>query len=360
MQYFENSQSIKLKTLDTDLKSTIFGQDHAIDAVVDMLTINTAGLGDDNKPIASFLFTGPTGVGKTELVITLAKSLGMHFERFDMSEYADDYSYRNLIGAQKGLVGYDEGGLLTNAIDKNPSTILLLDEIEKAHPAIYDTFLQVLDYATLKDSSGQAVSFKKTIIIMTSNLDGKTRRGIGFGSSSSKENSEELSLFLRPEFRNRIDKILHFNTLSSTMIVSVVEKFVGDLKERLLKKRIVLTISELALNHLIKLGFDEGMGARSVKRAINDEFKKYISREMLFGKLTYGGKVTVDIKDEAFTYEFEENKSDTPRINQNSLYDFSTAEEAMAYAKNNPGVAISRSADGTGYSIKKKVANHAR
>jgi len=344
MQDFENSQSIKLKTLDSDLKNTIFGQDHAIDAVVDMLTINTVGLGDDNKPIASFLFTGPTGVGKTELVISLAKSLGMHFERFDMSEYADDYSYRNLIGAQKGLVGYDEGGLLTNAISENPSTVLLLDEIEKGHPSVYDTFLQVLDYATLKDSAGQAVSFKETIIIMTSNLDGKTTRGIGFGNgSSSKENSEELSLFLRPEFRNRIDKILHFNTLSNTMIVSVVEKFVCDLKARLVKKRIDLTVSELALDHLIKLGFDQGMGARSVKRAINDEFKKHIAKEMLFGTLSNGGKVTVDVIDGVFSYDFKEKKCD-----------FKTADEAMAYAKKNPGVVIGRFTNGAGYSIKGK------
>ena len=254
----------KLHKMPEHLKGRIFGQDHVIDSVVDMITINLAGLGDDNKPIASFLFTGPTGVGKTELAIEIAKYLDMHFERFDMSEYADDSSYRNLIGGHKGLVGYEEGGLLTNAINEHPFSVLLLDEIEKADPAIYNTFLQVFDYATLKDTKGNATDFSNTIIIMTSNLGTNEKRGIGFGESKNIHKGSAVINFLTPEFRNRIDKILHFNTLTEDMIEPVVDKFLDDLSAKLLNIHISLSISDDARKYLIDLGFESNMGARSL------------------------------------------------------------------------------------------------
>ena len=240
----------QLENMPQYLKNRIFGQDHIIDSIMEMLTINIAGLGDDNKPIATFLFTGPTGVGKTELAIELAKYLDMHFERFDMSEYADDASYRNLIGGHKGLVGYEEGGLLTNAITEHPFSLLLLDEIEKADKAIYNTFLQVFDYATLKDSKGNVTDFSNTIIIMTSNLGVTEKRGIGFGENTNVHKGSAVVDFLTPEFRNRIDKILDFNTLTEDMIEPIVKKFLNDLSLKLSKKDIDLSISDKARDTL--------------------------------------------------------------------------------------------------------------
>ncbi len=336
--------------LESSLKNRIFGQDNVIEEVVNTLYISMAGLQELNKPIASFLFTGSTGVGKTELVKELAKELDMHLERFDMSEYADEYSARNLTGGQKGLVGYEDGGLLTNAIKNNPNSILLLDEVEKAHKDIYNTFLQVLDYGTLTDTKGEKVDFSKTIIIMTSNL------GV--------EEKLKVNEFMTPEFRNRIDKILNFNNLTKELSINIITKFLNDFSQTLKKQNIQLTITDRAKEYLNDIGFDPKMGARSVKRAINNEFKTHISKEILFGKLRHGGKVSIDYITDNFIYSY----SDTNRAKNSSSnsfktpfdkdfipsdFDFETYEESMSYAKNNPNISITRASSGYGYIINK-------
>jgi ATP-dependent Clp protease ATP-binding subunit ClpA len=345
----------QLEEMPKYLKNRIFGQDHIIDSIMDMLTINIAGLSDDNKPMGTFLFTGPTGVGKTELAIEISKYLGMHFERFDMSEYADDSSYRNLIGGHKGLVGYDDGGLLTNAITEHPFSVLLLDEIEKADKAIYNTFLQVFDYATLKDTKGNVTDFSNTIIIMTSNLEVTEKRGIGFGENKNVHIHSEVVDFLTPEFRNRIDKILHFNTLTEDMIEPVVDKFLDGLSMKLSSRNITLHISDPARGHLTYIGFESAMGARSVKRMINNEFKKNISKEILFGTLKQGGEITIDIEEKEFIYKYlplTESEIQSELFKNQIIYNFETAEEAHTYAKHHPGTVIARAASGVGYVIK--------
>jgi len=356
----------KLKDLASFLKTRIFGQDHVIDAVCDMITISVAGLRDDNKPIATFLFSGPTGVGKTELAIELANYMGIHFERFDMSEYADDSSYRNLIGGDKGLVGYEDGGLLTNAISKNPLSVLLLDEIEKADKRIYNTFLQIFDYARLTDTKGNTVDFSGTIIIMTSNLGATEQRGIGFGDNVTQSKEHAVAEFLSPEFRNRIDKIIHFYSLTKEMIIPVVDKFIGELEEKLLEKEITLTLTKAARDYLIEMGFDSQMGARSVKRAINTEFKRVLANEILYGKLNYGGEVNIDYlkQTEGFAYEFKEKNTYFPPFEElvfqieEQECDFLGVEDAQEYAKANPGAVVVRASSGNGYIIKNRAAIH--
>ena len=337
--------------LDTHLKSRIFGQDHVINAVIDMISISTAGLSDSSKPIASFLFTGPTGVGKTEFAKELASCLKMNFVRFDMSEYADEYSARNLTGGQAGLEGYKEGGLLTNAIIKNPISVLLLDEIEKADKAVLNTFLQVLDYGTLTDTKGKKADFTNTIIIMTSNLGASDQNGIGFGNNNLYKGSAVIN-YLTPELRNRIDKILEFNKLTKEMITHITEKFLKDLSNQLSKKRFGLHITEEAKNALNDIGFDPNMGARSVSRAINSEFKKEISRILLSANDKYG-TILIDYVEGEFTYLFNTiNVSTSEKTlfeTEEKDYEFETAEEAQEYAKNNIGTIIKRAPKGVGF-----------
>ena len=293
-----------IRNLSKNLKKRIFGQDHIIDAVVNTININMAGLGDTNKPIASFLFSGPTGVGKTELAKELAKLLNIHFERFDMSEYADEYSARNLTGGQMGLVGYEDGGLLTNAIKENPNCVLLLDEIEKADKAVYNTFLQVLDYGKLTDTKGNTADFSNTIIILTSNLGSTEKRGIGFGENHNTHKESAVKDYLTPEFRNRIDKMLEFKSLDSDMAKLIIDKYLSDFAEILEGKRISIEVTEKAKILLNTVGFDSGMGARSVLRSINNNFKQKISNEILFGELSKGGKVIIDVDGNSFKYIF--------------------------------------------------------
>jgi ATP-dependent Clp protease ATP-binding subunit ClpA len=349
-----------LDGMSKNLKGKIFGQDHVVDSVVDMINISLAGLGENNKPIATFLFTGPTGVGKTELAIEIANYMRMNFERMDMSEYADEYAYRNLIGATAGLVGYEEGGLLTNAISEEPHSVLLLDEIEKAHPDICNTFLQVFDYATLKDSQGKVTDFSRTIIIMTSNLGANEARGIGFGNTNIHKESAVVD-FLTPEFRNRIDKMLHFNALTIETIEPIVEKFIYELQEKLTRKYISLDVSSEAKKYLTYKGFVSDMGARSVKRAINDEFKKHLSKEILYGELRNGGNVQIDRVENGFTYTYESlNFKDANEIVKRVRatyfpHDFETAQEALVYAKSNPGTVVGRTQSGAGYTIKSEI-----
>lgn len=355
-----SSQS-KPINLSTKLKSRIFGQDHIIDEVVDMLYIGMAGLGDKKKPIASYLFAGPTGVGKTELSKELAKSLEIDFIRFDMSEYADEYSARNLTGGQKGLVGYEEGGLLTNAIREKPNCVLLLDEIEKADILVYNTFLQVLDYGVLTDTKGIAADFTKTIIIMTSNLGSNEKRGIGFGENQNIYRESAVINFLTPEFRNRIDKMLEFAPLDAQTAMLVTEKYLEDFSQILKPKKISLHVSVEAKELLIVIGFISGMGARSVIRSINNHFKQNISREIIFGKLSDGGEVNIDAGEDGFIYKYlsasEKNNDQVQDLFSQPVneYDFKTAQEAHEYAKQNPGVAVARAESGTGYVIKDDI-----
>ncbi len=344
-----------LRDLSKNLKSRIFGQDHIVDTVVDMLNINMAGLGDDRKPIASFLFTGPTGVGKTEFAIELAKNLNLYFERFDMSEYADEYSARNLTGGSKGLVGHEEGGLLTNAINENPNCVLLLDEIEKADKVIYNSFLQVLDYGTLTDTQGNKTDFTNTIIIMTSNLGANENRGIGFGERENIHRESAVVEFLTPEFRNRLDSMLEFSRLTDDMIMKVTEKYLSDFSGKLSSQNISLEISEEAKIVLNDIGFDPSMGARSVQRAINNEFKRNISREILFGALQDGGSVGIDVDTEGFKYSYNfacsDDLEEIEYKYEDMECDFETAKEALSYAKSNVGVWITRAVSGYGYDI---------
>lgn len=347
----------KLRKMPEYLKSRIYGQDQVIDNVVDLITINLAGLGDKNKPIASFLFTGPTGVGKTELAKEIAKYLDMHFERFDMSEYADEYSARNLTGGQKGLVGYDDGGLLTNAIKNNPNCVLLLDEIEKAHKAVYNSFLQVLDYGTLTDTQGNKTDFRNIIIIMTSNLGANEQKSIGFGEKENSCTEYAVAEFLTPEFRNRLDMMLEFNKLGKDITIKVIGKYLDDFSNILKDRNIVLEVSQQAKMTLNVIGFNPAMGARSVQRAINNEFKKNISKEILFGELRNGGNVNIGIENKSFIYSYKPkpNNEQTNMASSDKIveYDFETAEEALSYAKNNVGTRITRARSGYGYNIVK-------
>lgn len=343
------SKSNSHTALESYLKNRIFGQDHIITEVVKTLYISLAGLGNENKPVASFLFTGPTGVGKTEFAIELAKVLGYHMERFDMSEFADDYSARNLTGGNKGLVGYEDGGLLTNAIMENPECVLLLDEIEKADKVVYNTFLQVLDYGKLKDTQGRCADFTKTIIIMTSNLGATEKRGIGFGANENLYKEYAVSEFLTPEFRNRIDKILEFNPISQKIAGHITDKFLSDFSHTLKQKKILLEVTPEARQLISELGFSSEMGARSVYRAINNEFKSRISEEILFGCLHNGGTAQIHRKDNALSFDFSRSHSHKSKENECT---FKYAEEAHAYAKANPGVIITRAPSGFGYVVK--------
>jgi len=328
------------------LKNRIFGQDHVIDHVIEMLSISLAGLGDDTKPIASFLFTGPTGVGKTELAKELAQALNKKLIRFDMSEYADEYSARNLTGGSAGLVGYEEGGLLTNAVREAPNCVLLLDEIEKAHQKIFNSFLQVLDYGTLTDTKGNKADFTKAVIIMTSNLGAREQNGIGFGNKDLYKHTAVLE-FLSPEFRNRLDKIVEFNKLTPEMVVHITDKFIKDFSTQLSKRGIRLVVTSEAKDALNEIGFDPNMGARSVLRAINTEFKQKISR-MLLDVITQPEVIVIDYTNEQFSYVF---RSSTPSLFdvEEVDYDFATAEEAQEYAKKHLGTVITRSPSRVGY-----------
>lgn len=359
MKYNAKENHAAIKGLSDNLKSKIFGQDHVVDEVVDTLMVSYAGLGDSKKPIASFLFAGPTGVGKTEFAIELSKHLGMHLARFDMSEYSDDYSSRNLIGSHKGLVGYEEGGVLTNAIRKHPKSVLLIDEMEKAHPTIYDIFLQILDYGTLTDTQGEKIDFTQTIIIMTTNLGANSQRRMGIASMQSDDTGEAIAEFLRPEFRNRFDKMLKFNHIDESVVLSIAEKYLGDLSHKLGEKGIDMVVTDEAKKALVSLGYDRDMGARSMLRAINYGFKEYIAKEILFGELSGGGSVDIDISDEGFAYRYTplHREGTSPRSDRNGAleYDFSNAYEAQAYAKAHPGVFVTRSACGKGYVISRDL-----
>jgi ATP-dependent Clp protease ATP-binding subunit ClpA len=291
----------RLQTLDRDLKATVFGQDPAIDALAAAIKMSRSGLGKPDKPIGAFLFSGPTGVGKTEVARQLAFILGIELIRFDMSEYMERHAVSRLIGAPPGYVGFDQGGLLTEAVTKKPHAVLLLDEIEKAHPDIFNILLQVMDHGTLTDNNGRKADFRNVIVIMTTNAGATElqKRAIGF-SDSRKPGDEmnEIRRMFTPEFRNRLDSIISFGALDEQIILRVVDKFLMQLEEQLHEKKVEAIFTEALREMLAKKGFDPLMGARPMQRLIQDTIRKALADELLFGRLVGGGRVTVDV-DEA-------------------------------------------------------------
>ncbi|MBI5739643.1 MAG: ATP-dependent Clp protease ATP-binding subunit ClpA [Nitrospirae bacterium] len=299
----------KLKRLEDDLKNAVFGQEEAIHSLASSIKRSRAGLGAADRPIGSFFFVGPTGVGKTEVSKTIASVLGIQFIRFDMSEYMEKHTVSRLIGAPPGYVGFDQGGLLTDAIRKHPHSVLLLDEIEKAHPDIFSILLQIMDYATLTDNNGKKADFRNVILIMTSNA-GTTEmnRGvIGFGDRAKDTRSKGLDAINRlfsAEFRNRLDAIITFNSLTPEIMVKVVEKFINELRLQLVGKKVEITVSDAARKRLAERGYDPQLGARPLGRLIQKEIRDVLSEEILFGKLIKGGKVFIDVADGKFNFEY--------------------------------------------------------
>ncbi|HIP54418.1 MAG TPA: ATP-dependent Clp protease ATP-binding subunit ClpA [Sulfurimonas autotrophica] len=282
--------------LEDRLRERVIGQDRAVETVAKAIKISKAGLTPQNKPIASFLFSGPTGVGKTELAIALSETLGIHFEKFDMSEYMEKHALSRLVGAPPGYVGYEQGGLLTEAIKRHPYTILLLDEIEKAHPELINILLQIMDSATLTDNNGYKADFQNVILIMTSNIGAQARNVMGFNKDESLSKNEELKSFFTPEFRNRLDAIIEFDQLSQTVIEGVVKKFIAELNKELKKKKITVTASKEAIKFIAEKTYSSEMGARPLKRYIKDNITDKLSDEILFGKLKNGGEVEVIVE----------------------------------------------------------------
>ena len=300
----------KLQTLERDLKSVVFGQDPAIEALSSAIKMSRAGLGKTDKPIGSFLFSGPTGVGKTEVAKQLAYILGIELIRFDMSEYMERHAVSRLIGAPPGYVGFDQGGLLTEAITKKPHAVLLLDEIEKAHPDVFNVLLQVMDHGTLTDNNGRKADFRNVIIIMTTNAGAEAMTKSTIGFTTKREQGDEMADIKRlftPEFRNRLDAIVNFGALNEDIILRVVDKFLLQLEGQLSEKKVEVTFTDDLRKHLAKTGFDPQMGARPMARLIQDTIRRALADELLFGKLANGGKVTIDLDaDDKVTLRFEE------------------------------------------------------
>ncbi|MBL8378601.1 MAG: ATP-dependent Clp protease ATP-binding subunit ClpA [Burkholderiales bacterium] len=291
----------KLATLDRDLKNVVFGQDAAIDALAASIKMARSGLGNPQKPIGNFLFSGPTGVGKTEVARQLAYTMGIELIRFDMSEYMERHAVSRLIGAPPGYVGFDQGGLLTEAITKKPHAVLLLDEIEKAHPDVFNILLQVMDHGTLTDNNGRKADFRNVIIIMTTNAGAESLQKATIGFTNSKQAGDEMADIKRlftPEFRNRLDAIISFKALDTEIIMRVVDKFLMQLEQQLHEKKVEAIFTDALRRHLAKKGFDPLMGARPMSRLIQETIRKALADELLFGKLVSGGKVTVDLEGE--------------------------------------------------------------
>jgi ATP-dependent Clp protease ATP-binding subunit ClpA len=299
-----------LRNLGDRLKMLVFGQDKAIEALTEAIKMSRAGLGQDHKPVGSFLFAGPTGVGKTEVTVQLSKALGIELLRFDMSEYMERHTVSRLIGAPPGYVGFDQGGLLTDAVIKHPHAVLLLDEIEKAHPDVFNLLLQVMDNGTLTDNNGRKADFRNVVLVMTTNAGVREteRKSIGLiHQDNSTDAMEEIKKIFTPEFRNRLDNIIWFDHLSTDVIHQVVDKFIVELQVQLDQKGVSLEVSQEARNWLAEKGYDRAMGARPMVRVIQDNLKKPLANELLFGSLVDGGQVTValDTKNNALTYDFQ-------------------------------------------------------
>ncbi len=298
----------RLKTLKDDMKAVIFGQNDAIDRIVDAIQISRAGLGHQTKPVGSFLFSGPTGVGKTEVSKQLAEILGVEFLRYDMSEYAEPHTVSRLIGAPPGYVGFDQGGLLTEAIMRHPHSVLVLDEIEKAHPNLFNLLLQVMDSATLTDNNGKKADFRNVILIMTTNAGARelSSGGVGFRNSSDTKGNARgaIERTFTPEFRNRLDAWVPFKALDIEMIKLIVDKFIKELNGQLAEKRVLVKLEESAREWLAKNGFDARYGARPMSRLIHEKIKQPLAQEILFGKLVDGGSVVVEEKDGELVLNF--------------------------------------------------------
>ncbi len=299
-QHVSSDDRSALKNLDRDLKAVVFGQDKAIDALTGAIKMSRSGLGNPQKPIGCFLFSGPTGVGKTEVARQLAYCMGIELVRFDMSEYMERHAVSRLIGAPPGYVGFDQGGLLTEAITKKPHAVLLLDEIEKAHPDIYNILLQVMDHGTLTDNNGRQADFRNVIIIMTTNAGAETLQKTSIGFSSPKQAGDEMVEIKRmfsPEFRNRLDAIISFSSLDHEIILRVVDKFLMQLEAQLHDKKVEAVFTDKLKDWLAQQGFDPMMGARPMARLIQDTIRSALADELLFGRLANGGKVIIDLDD---------------------------------------------------------------
>ena len=301
-----SSDKTSLKNLDADLKLVVFGQDPALDELATAIKLARAGLRPPEKPIGSYLFTGPTGVGKTEAARQLAKTMGIELIRFDMSEYMERHTVSRLIGAPPGYVGYDRGGLLTEAISKTPHSVLLLDEIEKAHPDVFNVLLQVMDHGTLTDNNGKKSDFRHVVLIMTSNVGAQdlARTPVGFGNRERRGGDEiALKNTFSPEFRNRLDAVIRFAPLSPEVMVLVVDKFIKELALQLSERNVEIELRDDARTYLAQKGYDRDNGARPLARVIQDEVKRPLSNELLFGELEHGGRVTLVMRDGQLAFD---------------------------------------------------------
>ncbi|HEX7965214.1 MAG TPA: ATP-dependent Clp protease ATP-binding subunit ClpA [Gammaproteobacteria bacterium] len=302
------SDKESLRNLERDLKLVIYGQDKAVESLGAAIKMARSGLGNEQKPIGSFLFAGPTGVGKTEVTRQLALIMGIELVRFDMSEYMERHTVSRLIGAPPGYVGFDQGGLLTEAILKQPHCVLLLDEIEKAHPEVFNLLLQVMDHGTLTDNNGRKADFRNVILVMTTNAGAEemARSGIGFTpQDASPDGMQAIKRMFSPEFRNRLDAIIHFNSLDPRTVAKVVDKFVIEMEEQLQQKGVTLVVDEAARRLIAERGYDPKMGARPMSRMIQDTLKKPLAEELLFGRLAQGGHVRVSVRDGEFHMDIE-------------------------------------------------------
>ncbi|MGB5199307.1 MAG: ATP-dependent Clp protease ATP-binding subunit ClpA [Sedimenticolaceae bacterium] len=298
-----------LRNLKRDLEMVVFGQEEAIEALSSAIRMNRSGLGTDHRPVGSFLFAGPTGVGKTEVTRQLARVLGLELIRFDMSEYMERHTVSRLIGAPPGYVGFDQGGLLTEEINKHPHSVLLLDEIEKAHPDVFNLLLQVMDHGTLTDNNGRKADFRNVIVVMTTNAGASeaARASIGFATQDhSTDAMAAIRKFFTPEFRNRLDAIIQFNGLDKATILNVVDKFLFELEQQLEEKHVSISVGSEVREWLADRGYDPQMGARPMARVIQDRIKKPMAEELLFGRLSQGGKVRVELADGELEFEYEE------------------------------------------------------
>ena len=309
-QSVSSSDKETLKNLDRNLKMLVFGQDQSIDALTSAIRLSRSGLSNEDKPVGSFLFAGPTGVGKTEVTKQLAKCMGVEFIRFDMSEYVERHAVSRLIGAPPGYVGFEQGGLLTEAVIKNPHSVVLLDEIEKAHSDIYNILLQVMDHGTLTDNNGRKADFRNVVVVMTTNagVQETVRKSIGFTDQDhSHDAMSEINKVFSPEFRNRLDNIIWFNHLDRDVTLLVVDKFIVELQAQLDKKSVNLELTNKAREWLADKGYDKAMGARPMGRVIQEQLKKPLANEILFGQLIDGGTVKVSIKDKKLRFDYETN-----------------------------------------------------
>jgi ATP-dependent Clp protease ATP-binding subunit ClpA len=301
------SDRVKLETLEEELKKVVYGQDHAIEAIARAIRMSRSGLSHPDRPVGSFMFAGPTGVGKTEVARQLAKVMGVEFIRFDMSEYMERHTVSRLIGAPPGYVGFDQGGLLTDAINRTPHCVLLLDEIEKAHPDLFNILLQVMDHASLVDNNGRKADFRNVVLVMTTNAGAAelTRAMIGFGKDYRSGNPKDaVDRMFSPEFRNRLSGIVEFSQLTPAVMERVVDKFIAELGERLASQKVDLSITDAARRWLAQLGYDPRFGARPMARLIETEIARVLADEILFGRLNGGGHVTVDETDDQLKFEY--------------------------------------------------------